>query len=90
MPTVFIPTLLRPLSSNQAQVDVAGATVQEVVSNLDRLFPGIAGRLVADGRLLPNISVAVDGEVTPLGLLETVAPESEVHFVAAIKGGRSA
>ncbi len=38
-------------------------------------------------RLLPNISVAVDGEVSPMGLLETVGPASEVHFVTAIKGG---
>ena len=39
------------------------------------------------GRLRPNISVAVDGEVSPIGLLEAVGPASEVHFVAAIKGG---
>jgi hypothetical protein len=37
--------------------------------------------------LRPNISVAVDGEVTPMGLLEGVGEQSEIHFVAAIKGG---
>jgi len=37
--------------------------------------------------LRPNISVAVDGEVTPMGLIEAVGPASEVLFIAAIKGG---
>jgi len=32
--------------------------------------------------------VAVDGEISPLGLLERVHPSSEVHFVAAIRGGK--
>jgi hypothetical protein len=43
--------------------------------------------LIEEGRLRPNISVAVDGEISPLGVLELVAPSSEVHFVTAIKGG---
>ena len=34
-------------------------------------------------------SVAVDGEVSPIGLLEPVSAGSEVHFVAAISGGGS-
>ena len=29
-------------------------------------------RLVEAGRIKPNISVAVDGEITPLGMLEKV------------------
>ena len=35
----------------------------------------------------PNISVAVDGEVSPLGLLEKVSENSEVHFIPAVGGG---
>jgi molybdopterin synthase sulfur carrier subunit len=90
MPTVYIPALLRPLTANREAIEVAGATVQEVVDHLEQLHPGIRDRLVEQGRLRPNISVAVDGEITPLGLLEAVGESSEVHFVAAIKGGMSA
>ena len=43
--------------------------------------------LVEDDRVKPNISVAVDGEVTPLGMLEKVNEDSEVHFLPAIGGG---
>jgi hypothetical protein len=71
-------------------VEVEGATVGEVIGNLDHLWPGIGERLMEDNRLRPNISVAVDGEITPMGLLEPVGAASEVHFVAAIKGGLAA
>ena len=61
--------------------------MRQVIESLERTWPGIRERLLEQDRLRPNISVAVDGEVTPMGLLETVGPASEVHFVAAIKGG---
>jgi molybdopterin synthase sulfur carrier subunit len=66
---------------------VEGTTVRQVIDNLERAWPGIGERLVAVGRLRANISVAVDGEVSPIGLLEPVSAESEIHFVAAISGG---
>ena len=40
-----------------------------------------------DGRIKGNISVAIDGEITPLGMLEKVGENSEVHFLPAIGGG---
>jgi hypothetical protein len=61
----------------------------EIISELDQSHPGIKDWLVEDNRLRPNISVAVDGVVSPVGLLQDVAEDSEVHFVAAIAGGRS-
>ena len=68
-------------------MDVEGATVRQVIENLERAWPGMRERLLDQDRLRPNISVAVDGEVTQMGLLEPVRPESEVHFITAIKGG---
>ena len=85
--TVYIPTLLQTLTGGKSSVEVEGATVRQVIDNLDLAWPGIRERLLDQGGLRPNISVAVDGEVTPMGLLEPVGPSSEVHFIAAIKGG---
>jgi molybdopterin converting factor small subunit len=68
-------------------VEVEGATVRQVIDNLERQCPGIREQLMLEGRLRSNISVAVDGEVSPIGLLEPVNAQSEVHFVAAISGG---
>jgi len=64
--------------------------VRQVIDNLEQAWPGIRERLLDQGKLRPNISIAVDGEVTPMGLLEPVTPSSEVHFIAAIKGGTPA
>ena len=54
---------------------------------MESLYPGIKERLVEDGQIRPNISVAIDGEVGRMGLLEKVGQDSEVHFVPAIGGG---
>ncbi|HXK02077.1 MAG TPA: MoaD/ThiS family protein [Verrucomicrobiae bacterium] len=87
MAEVHIPAMLRELTGGRAMVEAAGSTVREVVEDLERQWPGIRERLVDGTRLRANLSVAVDGEVSPLGLAEAVEPSSEVHFVAAIKGG---
>jgi molybdopterin synthase sulfur carrier subunit len=84
---VYIPTLLQPVTRGKSSVEADGSTVREVIDNLEQAWPGLRERLLDGGRLRANISVAVDGEVSPLGLLEAVGPASEVHFVAAIKGG---
>ena len=87
MPTVYIPALLRTLTGGRASLEVEGSTVRQVIDNLEQAWPGVRDRLLDEGKLRPNISVAVDGEVTPMGLIEAVGPASEVHFIAAIKGG---
>ncbi|MBY0504794.1 MAG: MoaD/ThiS family protein [Bryobacteraceae bacterium] len=89
MPSVYIPALLRSATGGQELVKVPGATVREVVASLEREFPALVGRLVKDGRLLPNLAIGIDGEVSFLGLAEDVGPEQEVQFLTAIKGGRS-
>ena len=87
MATVYIPPLMQALTGGQRQIEVPGSTVRQVIENLDRSFPGVKERLVEDNRVKPGVSVAVDGEVTPLGLLEKVQDDSEVHFLPAIGGG---
>ncbi len=87
MATVFIPSLMQNLTDGKPRVQIQGATVRQIIDNLDSEYPGVKARLVEDGRVKPNISVAVDGEVTPLGMLEKVSENSEVHFLPAIGGG---
>ena len=87
MPTVFLPAGLSKLTGGISPLEVAGRTVREVIHNLDHTWPGIGEHLVEQDRLRGGISVAVDGEVSPVGLLQIVEAESEIHFVAAIAGG---
>ncbi|MYC06878.1 MAG: MoaD/ThiS family protein [Chloroflexi bacterium] len=87
MATVFVPSLMQSLTDGKTRVQIPGATVRQIINNLESEYPGFKARLVEDDRVKPNISVAVDGEVTPLGMLEKVNEDSEVHFLPAIGGG---
>ena len=89
MATVYIPSLMRDITS-QAKLQVSGSTVRQIVDNLEQAYPGLKDRLIENNRLRESISVVVDGEVTPIGLLEKVGEDSEVHFVPAIAGGNVA
>ena len=79
--------MLQGLTGNDQQVEIEGATVRRIVESLEKRYPGIKERLVENNRLKPNISVAIDGDVSPIGLLEKVGENSEVHFLPAIGGG---
>ena len=87
MPKVYIPALLRNVTEGRAEIEVEGATVRQIIANLVTQYPGLQDRLLDNGRLRPNISIAIDSEITPLGLMEAVSPSSEVHFITAIRGG---
>ena len=87
MATVFIPSLMQSITGGQQTVEIEGATVRQIIENLEKAHPGMKARLVENNRVKPNISVAVDGEVTPMGMLEKVGENSEVHFLPAIGGG---
>ena len=84
---VYIPSPLQSLSGGATQVTVEATTVRQVVAGLEALYPGMAEALVEDGDLKPHIAVAVDGEVSVLGLQERVDTDSEVHFIPALGGG---
>jgi len=43
---VFIPTPLRSYTGGRSDVEAAGATLAEVMADLDRRFPGIRFRMV--------------------------------------------
>ena len=87
MATVFIPSLMQSITGGQQTVEIEGATIRQIIENLEKAHPGMKARLVENNRVKPNISVAVDGEVTPMGMLEKVGENSEVHFLPAIGGG---
>lgn len=87
MATVFIPALLRKLTEGKDRTQASGKTLKEIVDDLERQFPGFRDRVVENGDLAGSIAVSIDGEVITGGLSESVAADSEVHFVPAIAGG---
>ncbi len=87
MANVFIPALLRKLTGGKDRTTAIGATVGEIINDLERQFPGFRERVVENGDLAGSVAVSIDGEVITGGLSEPVSPESEIHFVPAIAGG---
>lgn len=87
MATIFIPSLMQNLTGGKSIVQIPGATVRQIIDNLEGEFPGMKERLVDAAGIKSNISVAIDGEITTLGMLEKVGESSEVHFLPAIGGG---
>ncbi|MBI3406951.1 MAG: MoaD/ThiS family protein [Planctomycetes bacterium] len=87
MPTVFVPSLLRNLTGGRDSVTVEGATVRQIIDNLEALFPGIKARLMDGPELRRGISVAIGPQIANLGLAQPVPVDAEVHFVPAISGG---
>ena len=90
MTTVLIPTPLRRLTGGQAKVDVPGATVDEVVHNLEVGYPGIGERLLdSDGKIKRFINVFVnEDEIRTLQGADTpLAAGDRVSIVPAMAGG---
>jgi sulfur-carrier protein len=84
---VWIPALHRDLTGGVEVVEIAAASVGEIVRELDARFPGMEARLCDGGRIRPYISVAVNGEITRRGLHHRLREPSEIHFVPSLGGG---
>ena len=87
MATVVLPRSLVVLfPGTERRVAADGATVGEVIDDLDRRWPGVRDRLCRPGpRLREFINVYVDGR--PADLDSAVGPESTVHILPAVAGG---
>ena len=84
---VRIPTPLRSYTDQQTVVEAEGATVDEVLADLDRQFPGIRFRVVDEqGRLRPHMKVFV-GQDAVRDLTSSVADTDEVTIMQALSGG---
>ncbi len=87
MASVHIPTPMRVATDGAARVQIAGATVREVVDCLEEQFPDLGSRLVEDGQLRPGLAVFVDGANVGRRLRTKLQPDSELFFVESLGGG---
>ena len=49
MPSVRVPTVLRPLTGGADEVQIPAATVRDALTELDRRHPGFAAKVLHDG-----------------------------------------
>ncbi|MCU0312070.1 MAG: MoaD/ThiS family protein [Acidimicrobiales bacterium] len=88
--TVRVPPVFRTMTGGQSQVAVEGATVAEVLTNLDTAHPGFSAKLLDDeGALVRYVNVFVDDDdVRFLDGLATPVPDGvTVSIMQAVAGG---
>ena len=89
MATVSIPTILRTHTGGEKSVEAKGATVAEVIDDLESHHGGLRDRLITNGNLHRFINVYVDDEDVRFagGLQAPVKDSSTVTILPAVAGG---
>ncbi|UCC89041.1 MAG: MoaD family protein [Anaerolineales bacterium] len=91
MATVFVPSSLRRYTAGQSKAEVRGSTVNEIIEDLERQYPGVKSRLCDEaGQIKRYVNVFVnDEEIRALQGADTpVSEKDEVSIVPAMAGGR--
>jgi molybdopterin synthase sulfur carrier subunit len=83
---------MRKFIGGESTVTVPGATLRELIDNLEERYPGLRERLLDPEdaeRLQRGLTAIVEGEPINMGLRTKLDEATEVHFLPAIAGGRS-
>jgi molybdopterin synthase sulfur carrier subunit len=87
MTVVRVPSPLFSYTGGRAEVVASGATLIDLLADLDRRYPGLRFRVVDEqDRVRPTILFHVNGRIIR-DLSENVAERDEVQIVAALSGG---
>lgn len=90
MVKVRIPTPLKKLTNNQAEIHVEGRTIIEIINNFDKGYPGIKERIVDENNEIRRfVNIYLNGEdVRFLDEKETeVKDGDEISIIPAVAGG---
>lgn len=87
MVRVVIPALLRDMCGGTATLEVPGATLGELMRELDVRCPGFAARVIEQGRIRPELAIAINGEMESFALHDPIPPGAEVAIIPSIGGG---
>lgn len=84
---VALPTPLAGYTGHRREVEADGATLAELLRDLDRRYPGIRFRMIDEqDAIRPHIKIFVN-RVQESSLARRLAPADEVLVVAALSGG---
>lgn len=87
--TVKIPTQLRAATGGDAEVEVSGSTVREVLEAVYEMHTDLEERITQDGDLRRFVNVYVSGEDIRFqqGLETAISEGDEVTILPAVAGG---
>ena len=84
---VLLPSPLAAYTANRREVEAEGATLAELLADLDRRYPGIRFRMIDEqDAIRPHIKIFVNRQQAP-ALAAALRPADEVLVVAALSGG---
>ena len=83
---VLIPSSLLSYTREQ-NVEASGATLTELLADLDRRYPGLRFRVIDEqGQMRGHMRFFVNGEQV-FDLTHALRPTDEVYLVQALSGG---
>ncbi|GAA2044781.1 MoaD/ThiS family protein [Catenulispora yoronensis] len=87
--SVSIPTILRTYTDGAKRVEASGATLSELIADLDARHPGLGGRLLDNGELRRFVNVYKNDEDVRFieGLATPLADGDAVTVLPAVAGG---
>jgi len=87
MTHVIVPPPLHSYTGGASRVTADGATLAEVLSHMDRTYPGIRFRIVDEqDRIRPHIKFFVGGKLASV-IAHPIGPGDDVHIICALSGG---
>lgn len=85
--TVYIPSALRSYTGHRSVVEADGATLDEVLRELDRRYPGFRFRVISEqDTIREHINLFVNR--APVQRLDVALQAGDtIHIICAISGG---
>lgn len=87
MPQVNVASPLRSYTHGASTVSAQGGTVEEILADLERRFPGMRFRMIDEqDRIRQHIRIFVNTNAVS-DLSEPVSERDVVHLICALSGG---
>ncbi|TME93714.1 MAG: MoaD/ThiS family protein [Chloroflexi bacterium] len=88
--TVRLPGALRDATGGETKLIASGATLRDVIADIDRRHPGFASRVLDEGgalRTYVNVYIGEEDARSHGGVAAKVPEGSEVMVIPAMAGG---
>jgi molybdopterin synthase sulfur carrier subunit len=84
---VYVPSALRSYTGQKDEVEAGGATLEEILRELDRQYPGFRFRIIDEqDAIRPHIKIFINYDQAH-ELSARVRAEDEVSILLALSGG---
>lgn len=89
MAIVRLATPLRKFSNGKPEITAEGATLQEVIDNINAKSPGFADRILENGEIKRFVNIYVNNEDVRMGkgLSTRIEKNDTISILPAVSGG---